>query len=254
MKAKNKKWDRNRPAFFKIGMIVSMCICISAFQLEVNSHGLDYIEPDFTDLDNIMELVPYNPPIQKKKVLPPVAPPITVEDIKVEDDADFTEELDPEPNTDETSNLPTELIEYNEPVIAQKAAPMVKPKDESEEDVDKVELFAEEMPAFGDCAFAALSEAERKDCTAKEMLKFFSKNVRYTRLAKEINIQGTVIAEFVVNKKGQIERVKILRGLGAGLDEEVLRVINKMEGWKPGKQNKRPVNVLYRVPVKFKLK
>ncbi len=58
---------------------------------------------------------------------------------------------------------------------------------------------------------------------------------------------------FVVNSDGKIENVKILRGLGYGLDEEVLRVVNKMPDWIPGKQNGKEVNVQFNLPVNFNL-
>ena len=49
------------------------------------------------------------------------------------------------------------------------------------------------------------------------------------------------------------EVAKILRGKGAGLDDEALRVVRSMPDWKPGKQNGRSVAVQYNLPVNFKL-
>lgn len=60
-----------------------------------------------------------------------------------------------------------------------------------------------------------------------------------------------VTANFVVNKYGQIEQVKII-GMGrADLDKEVMRVINKMPLWKPGLQNGKAVAVYFNLPVTF---
>jgi len=41
--------------------------------------------------------------------------------------------------------------------------------------------------------------------------------------------------------------------LGAGLDEEVVRVIESMPRWNPGIQNGKKVNVEFKMPIKFKL-
>jgi TonB family protein len=79
------------------------------------------------------------------------------------------------------------------------------------------------------------------------------KNLRYAKNAKNIHLKGTIYVLFVVWKDGSIRDAQILRGLGAGLDEEVIRVIGAMPDWKPGLQNGRPVNVRYRVPVTFNL-
>jgi protein TonB len=44
-----------------------------------------------------------------------------------------------------------------------------------------------------------------------------------------------------------------MKGIGAGCDEEAIRVIKSMPKWNPGKQNGRPVNVKVFVPIVFKL-
>ena len=87
------------------------------------------------------------------------------------------------------------------------------------------------------------------------VLVFVSSNITYPPLAREIGREGTVHVSFVVNQLGEVEGVKILKGIGYGCDEEVLRVINKMPNWKkPGKNNGKPVKVRYNIPVSFRLK
>jgi TonB family protein len=54
-----------------------------------------------------------------------------------------------------------------------------------------------------------------------------------------------------VKADGSIANAKILRGLGKSYDEEVLRVINLMPKWFPGKQNGQAEDVLFNMPVKF---
>lgn len=72
-------------------------------------------------------------------------------------------------------------------------------------------------------------------------------------MARENGIEGIVYVTFVVDKDGKVKDAKILRGKGAGLDEEALRVVRSMPDWKPGKQNGRAVAVQYNLPVNFKL-
>jgi protein TonB len=57
-----------------------------------------------------------------------------------------------------------------------------------------------------------------------------------------------------VGSDGQIRDVKVLRGIGAGCDEEALRVVNNMPPWKAGKQNGDKVNVQFNMPINFTLK
>jgi len=58
---------------------------------------------------------------------------------------------------------------------------------------------------------------------------------------------------FVVDSKGNVTDVKVLRGIGGGCDEEAIRVVKAMPQWHPGKQNGKNVRVLYNMPIYFKL-
>ncbi len=60
-----------------------------------------------------------------------------------------------------------------------------------------------------------------------------------------------VIAQFVVDKNGNISNVQILQNGREDLDAEVMRVINKMPKWKAGSQNGNPVAVYYKMPISF---
>ncbi len=102
-------------------------------------------------------------------------------------------------------------------------------------------VIADEMPEF--------------EGGMKGLMDFVSKNVVYPQLAKESELQGVVYVSFIVNENGVVEGAKVLKGIGLGCDEEVLRVVNKMPRWKkPGKNQGRAVRVRYNIPVSFKLK
>ncbi|RYY27513.1 MAG: energy transducer TonB [Sphingobacteriaceae bacterium] len=62
---------------------------------------------------------------------------------------------------------------------------------------------------------------------------------------------GRVIASFVVSKNGSIQDVRILRGLNAEADQEVVRVLEESPKWNPGIQKGKAVNVAYTMPVNF---
>ncbi len=100
--------------------------------------------------------------------------------------------------------------------------------------------FVEEMPEFpgGDAA----------------RIKFFSENVKYPLVAKETGVQGPVYVTFVVEKDGSISNIKLLRGIGAGCDEEAERVVTMMPKWKPGRQNGKEVRVQFNMPISFVLR
>jgi protein TonB len=86
-----------------------------------------------------------------------------------------------------------------------------------------------------------------------KMYEFIGKNIKYPKEAKENNIQGRVVVQFVVVEDGSISDVKVLTDLGYGLGEEAVRVIQMMPNWKPGMQKGKPVKVSYKLPIKFEL-
>jgi len=85
------------------------------------------------------------------------------------------------------------------------------------------------------------------------LLEFIKNNLRYPQAAVTDKIEGRVILRFVVNTKGMVEDVVVLKGVHPLLDAEAIRVVNQLSGWLPGAQGGKPVNVWYMVPVNFSL-
>jgi TonB family protein len=86
-----------------------------------------------------------------------------------------------------------------------------------------------------------------------DLASYLKNNLKYPAEAKEKKIKGTVYVSFVVDKTGKVRDAKILRGVGYGCDEEVLRIVKSMPDWIPGKDKGTAVNVQYNLPVNFTL-
>lgn len=84
-------------------------------------------------------------------------------------------------------------------------------------------------------------------------IKYLQDNIKYPDEAKELGVQGKVFVTFVVEVDGSITDVRVLRGIGAGCDEEAIRVVRGMPKWVPGKQRGVPVRVQFNLPIKFTL-
>lgn len=78
-------------------------------------------------------------------------------------------------------------------------------------------------------------------------------NVEYPEEALRAGIEGTITIKFTVSKAGTIKEVIVVRGVHPALDKAVRNVIMESDGWKPGMQSGRPVNVTLFIPVKFYL-
>lgn len=211
--------EKKRVPLIIIGLLFSAALILVAFEwtvydLEVSSLG--ELEMDLIEEEII--------PISQQQPPPPPPPPAPTTVIEiVEDEAEIEEELVIE-DMEVTEDTHIEFIE------------------EAVEEVVEEQVFTivEEMPSFpgGEAA----------------LMKYLANNIKYPAIAKEANIQGTVFVTFVVDEKGDVKDVKVLRSLGGGTDEEAIRVVKSMPKWSPGKQRGKPVKVQYNLPIRFTLR
>ena len=61
----------------------------------------------------------------------------------------------------------------------------------------------------------------------------------------------TIIVQFVVGKNGAVSNIKALTNLGYGMEDEVVRIIEKSGSWAPALQNGKAVNAYRKQPVTF---
>lgn len=113
--------------------------------------------------------------------------------------------------------------------------------DKDSENLEKEQVFkaAEQMPQFPG-GYVALNN-------------FLAQNLRYPEKAMSNKTEGTVVVQFEVMKTGKIGNVKVVRKVDAELEAEAVRVVKSMPDFIPGKINGNPVNVMYTLPIMFKL-
>jgi TonB family protein len=124
---------------------------------------------------------------------------------------------------------------YPSSAISSAAADTLRPLQSGEE----VYMVVEQMPEFPG--------------GTTELFKYLAQNIRYPAEAREKRVQGKVFVSFTVSERGAIREPKVTKGLGAGIDEEALRVVLNMPAWKPAKQSGRPAAVQYLLPIQFLL-
>lgn len=61
----------------------------------------------------------------------------------------------------------------------------------------------------------------------------------------------TVIAQFIVDKNGNLSDIKTLTNFGYGMEQEVIRILKTSTQWIPAKQNERVVRAYRKQPVTF---
>jgi len=76
----------------------------------------------------------------------------------------------------------------------------------------------------------------------------------YPEIAQEAGIEGVVVVQAFIDKKGRVKETLILKGVpNTGLDEAAMEAIRKTR-FRPAKQRERAVGVWISIPVNFRLK
>ena len=75
---------------------------------------------------------------------------------------------------------------------------------------------------------------------------------QYPDMARKARIAGMVIVEAIINKNGDVEQVKVIKGLPMGMSESAVEAVKQWK-FKPGTMNGQPVDVIFNLTVNFKL-
>lgn len=75
---------------------------------------------------------------------------------------------------------------------------------------------------------------------------------RFTELARRSGTQGSVILEAVIDERGRVRDVRILKGLPMGLDQEAVAAVRDWV-FEPARLGERPVKVYYTLTVHFEI-
>lgn len=61
--------------------------------------------------------------------------------------------------------------------------------------------------------------------------------------AERKGVSGNVFVQFVVEPDGKLSNIKVIKGIGAGCDEAVVKLLENAPKWAPGIQQGKPVRV-----------
>ena len=216
--------ERFRAPLFFLGLLFSSAFVLTAFEWKTYSEISIINGSDRPHLDLPDETI-FTAVAMKKPLPPPPVPRAVIDVIDIVPDDKLID-----------IGLDMPDIDFkDEPEIATISA---KPEIVTEEVVELANVDV--WPSFpgGDTA----------------RVKYLAVSTKYPSKAIYSGTQGVVWVEFVVNKHGDIEDAKVIRGIGAGCDEEALRVVNDMPKWNPGKQRGIPVNVRFKLPIKYTIR
>lgn len=86
----------------------------------------------------------------------------------------------------------------------------------------------------------------------KDGLQSIYSKIQYPPDAQKAGVEGKVYLLIYINEKGDVDDVKVLKGLGAGCDEAAVAAV-KGTKFTPGKDNGTAIKVKLSLPIIFKL-
>lgn len=235
-KSKKANLEKSRQVFLGIGFLLIFGVVFAAFTYKT----YDQILYDFTvSLDEDLEEIPptVNPEVQQQKLDEPPPPPPKEPEIEIVDDEEETPE-DPidDPEPDPEDDIPP-------------------PEDDSEDEGEALDkdipmMRAENMPYYPGCEHLKGKEQER--CTQTKIIQFSKDAFVLPDIAREMGYEGTVYLKFVVNRKGLVTNVEVIKGVNEILDKAAIAAVKKLPRFNPGMSMDKPQSIIYNIPVRIK--
>jgi protein TonB len=229
-KMETKKSDRanlekKRSMFFQVGLLIALGVAFVAFEWQVAPRISDITwDPPVSHIEEVDVIRTYSEPP------PPVPPQINLELAIVD-------------NTVDVGDIPdiTFSVEGGENILSPENFSESTITEEIEPEIFNPSLVEVQAMFNGKPAEEAFRE-------------YISQNLRYPHIAIDNGISGKVFVQFVVDQKGNVVDVQVVRSADQSLDTEALRLIKSTSGmWTPGKQRNTPVKVRYTFPITFRL-
>tara|TARA_R110000772_G_scaffold233660_2_gene345237 strand:- start:128 stop:922 length:795 start_codon:yes stop_codon:yes gene_type:complete len=234
----------NHGLVFQIGLIISLIVVFIVMETSI-----DYSEKDvgsnkdfyFEEPPTIIFVVEKPPAIVKR--------PKKVIDKKPEKSATLSSLIKVTANVSsliEASIRDVESpVKYNSSMATTANGPVVEDKPRNIENVEFV-------PVFPGCETLKTNK-EKISCMSSKIGAFIQKKFRTDQFS---NLEGNkvqrVYVQFKINKKGEITNV-VSRANNLELETEGNRVIRKLPRMIPGRQGDVNVDVIYMVPILFKV-
>ncbi|HTE31416.1 MAG TPA: TonB family protein [Chryseolinea sp.] len=87
----------------------------------------------------------------------------------------------------------------------------------------------------------------------KEFKQYLERNMQYPKQAADAKIEGRVTIQFTVETTGALSDFTVIKGIGGGCDEELMRLIKTGPKWSPTKQDNELLRDHVRVRMRFQL-
>ncbi|WP_299333767.1 energy transducer TonB [uncultured Psychroserpens sp.] len=237
--------QKNSTLYFQIGLILCLLgsygILEMKFETTTYEKEIVFLDPN-EDVYHMPDfIIEPETPVQKKqkqKKTRIIKPPVIV---------------DNNYNDIEPTDLITDPVPVSDPIIDPNS---LTTPEKPEDDIPAPEYYTlkgvEVVPIYPGCEKKITNE-ERVKCMSEKIGKLVQKKFD-TGLASEYGLSGLqrINVQFKIDANGQVTEI-LTRAPHPGLEKEAERVTKKIPQMKPGLQRKKPVSVVYNLPIVFKV-
>ncbi|WP_017732054.1 energy transducer TonB [Nafulsella turpanensis] len=215
-------WARHTSFRFSVGLLLSLTLVITAFEWSFRTTSID-------SPITIQQLTKTTVPDMQPVIMPvPPRPKVPAKIIEVPDSESLstkTKIIDAPVDIEKTSPLPSlgDLFEEAEPV----------------EEADEIKEY-DLIPAVPEEGM-------------ESFYQYLYRNIEYPEHLKGRNISGRVEVSFVVDEKGNITNIEILKGFDKKLEKEIIRILKEAPAWIPAQKGYQKVRTQHSIPFSFNL-
>ena len=105
----------------------------------------------------------------------------------------------------------------------------------------------------GDTIYRSVERAPSFPDGDAALQEYIKTHIKYPAKALKNRIEGRVVVQFVVDKKGKIGEVKVVRSVDKDLDKEAVRVVKSLPDFIPARLGNQAVSAWHTLPVIFNL-
>ncbi|MDE6716201.1 MAG: energy transducer TonB, partial [Muribaculaceae bacterium] len=108
--------------------------------------------------------------------------------------------------------------------------------------------LSQEPEPIDSIVFTAVNEMPKFIGGNEALIRFINNNFKYPDSLRGSGIEGRVYVDIIVCRDGSVSKARVYQGIHPDIDREVLRVVNLLPQFIPGKQDGDSVNVKLQIP------
>lgn len=148
--------------------------------------------------------------------------------------------------------LQTKVRPEGEPISELRfIAPEIACQEEQLEDVQYCKEVKQAVPVHSAKVFDVVEVMPMFPGGESALMEYLSQQLQLPESAIRDNINGRVVVRFRISASGEIADIQVLRSLSPDCDQEAIRVVKGMPKWIPGRQNGKPVDTFFNLPIRF---